>query len=108
MHNYHVEAKFDQFCQFFHNGTTLKNEKKHQSFGMKFEDRIFIHNNCLALSFRKALSSESDKVAELPEEACAEVLDKEFIHIFALSAQDLAARKVGAELNVEKLECDMH
>ena len=88
------------FFQFIHGGATLKNKQKFQAFGMNFLDRIFRHNNVLALSFRKSLSSKSDKVDALAEEAYAEVLDKEFIGIFTLSAQDLAVNKVLAESNV--------
>ena len=75
---------------------------------MKISDRRFCHNNILALPFRKALSRKYDKVTELAEETCAEVLDKEFFDSFALSVQDLSSSKVLAGLNVEKLECDMH
>ena len=35
------------------------------------------------------------------------MLDKGFIDVFALSVQDLAAKKVSPELNVEKVECGM-
>ena len=47
-------------------------------------------------------------MAELAEDACAKVLDKEFIDIFTLLAQDLIVSKVVSELNVEKVECHMY
>ena len=65
----------------------------YRSFEMKFVDRIFRYNNVLELSFWKVLSRKSDKMAELAEDACAKVLDKEFIDIFTLLAQDLAVLK---------------
>ena len=52
---------------------------------MQFADRIFCDNNILALSFRKVLSSKYDNGAELSEDLCAGVLDKDFVDIFALS-----------------------
>ena len=45
---------------------------------------------------------------ELAKESCTKFLDKEFVDIFALSVQDLAVSKVSVELNIEKVECDMH
>ena len=36
------------------------------------------------------------------------MLDNNSIDIFALSVQYLSASKVSVELNVEKVECDMH
>ena len=75
---------------------------------MKCSDRKFLHNNVLSLPFRKVLSIKSDKIDELSEESYVEVLDKEFIVIFALSGQDLEVIKVVAELNIEKKECQTH
>lgn len=42
------------------------------------------------------------------EDVRAEVLDKKFVDVFSLSAQDLSASEVLAELNIEKVECDMN
>ena len=95
VYNHHVEAIFNQICQFFHDGFTLV-------FGMQFSDRMFRHNNVLALSFSKALSSKYDKFSKLAEDTCAEVLDKDFFDIFASLVKDLATSKVVPELNVKK------
>ena len=91
-----------------YDGCALVSKEKYQYFRIQFEYRRFRHNNDLALSFRKVLSSKSDKVTELAEGACTEVLDKEFVDVFALSVQDLAASKFAAELNVENVECNVH
>ena len=69
---------------------------------------MFRHNNSASLSFRKVLSSKTNKVSELAQDACTEVLDKNFVNIFASSVRDLAASKVAVELIVEKVECDVH
>ena len=81
----------------------FKEQTEASTFGIQFTDRRFRHNNLLALSFSKKLSSKSNKVDELAKESCTEVLDKECVDIFTLSVQDLAAIKVVAELNVERV-----
>ena len=43
-------------------------------------------------------------LSELAQDAGTEVLNKNFVDIFASSAQDLAGPKVLVELNVEKAE----
>ena len=58
--------------------------------------------------FRKVLSIKSDKISELAEDTCTEVLDKDFVDIFALLVKDLASSKLEAELHVEKVECNLH
>ena len=88
--NHHVEASFNEFCKFAHDGCALERKDKHQDFRTHFADRRFRHNNAIALSFRKSLSSKADKVSELAQDACTEVLDKNFVDIFASSVQDLA------------------
>ena len=75
---------------------------------MQFEDATFRHNNSIALYFRNQLTYETDKVAELAEEACSECFDEEFNEIVSSSVQDLDASEVAKELNVEKVEFDMH
>ena len=101
--DHHAEVKFNQFCQFFHDGDTLNSEEMHQDFGIQFKDRMFSHNNYLELTLRKVPSSESDEVSELAEDARVEALDKAFIGVFVLSVRDLAASKIASELNVEKV-----
>ena len=54
------------------------------------------------------MSRKTDKVAELAEESCTEVIDKEFSKTLTFSAQDLVARKVAQELNVECVTCDAY
>ena len=44
------------------------NKEKFQAFVMQFADTKFRHNNVIASSFRKPLSYEAGKVAELEEE----------------------------------------
>ena len=53
------------------------------------------------MSFRKSLSRKADKVSELVQDARTQVLDKNFVDVFASSVKDLAASKVALELNVE-------
>ena len=51
---------------------------------MQFVDAKFRHNNVIALSFRKPLYHETEKAAELVEEACNEHFDLEFNFSFRL------------------------
>ena len=53
---------------------------------MQFIDAKFIHNNMIALSFRKPLSHKSEKVAVLEEEACNDQFDLDFTDAFSSSA----------------------
>ena len=99
---------FNHFFQFFYDGFTLVNKEKYQAFVMKSSDQRSPHNNVLALSFNKVLSSESDKFSKLAEYVCTEVLDNEFFYVFASSLQDLVASKVEDKLNIEKVDCEMH
>ena len=96
------------FCQFTQDGATLVYKDEHQAFGMHFVDNNFRHNDVITLSFRKHLSYEADKAAELAEEGHNEHFELDFTHMFSSSAQDLAASAVSKELNTEKLECGMH
>ena len=73
------------FLQLIDDGAKLKNEPKHQAFGIQFAQRIFRYDNVIASSFRKVLSSKSDKVAELAKEARTEAIDDEFSEIFVSS-----------------------
>ena len=63
------------FCQFVHDGSTLFNKDKYQAFGMKFTDTQFRHNDAIILSFRKPLTRKTDKVAQLEEEVCNDILN---------------------------------
>ena len=52
-----------------HDGATFLNKDKYQAFGMQFKDAKIRHNNEIVSSFRKKLSHEAAKVAELEKEA---------------------------------------
>ena len=58
--------------------------------------------------YRKVVSRKSDKVSELVQDECNEVLDKNFANVFASQVQHLVVRKVSVELNGDKVEFDMH
>ena len=107
-YDHHVEASFNESCQFINIGCALKNKSKYQDFGMQFVDRKFYYNNVVTLSFRKVKSKKTNKISELVQDACADVLTKNFIDIFASSVQDFEASKVVVELNVEKVECNVY
>ena len=64
---------------------------------MQLTDKHFKHNNAIALSFRKPISHESDKVAELAEEICDETFDLKFQDALSSSVQDLATSTVAKE-----------
>ena len=91
-----------------HDDAALLNKNKYQAFVIQFSDNKFRHDNAIALSFRKMVSHESDKVAELVEEVCHECFELDFQRVFSSSAQDIAASAVSKELNVEKIECGMY
>ena len=42
---HYEEDNENRFSQFVHDGVTLLNKDKHQSFGMQFADNKFRHNN---------------------------------------------------------------
>ena len=96
-----MEVSFNEVCQFINDGCTLKNKHKCQAFGMQLTDRAHRHNNAVSLLFRKVLSREADKVSESSQDLCTEVLDKNFVDIFASSVQCLSTSKVS-------VECDMN
>ena len=95
------------FCQFIHDGAVSSNKHEHKAFGMQFSCRRFTCNNVVTLSFRKSLSSKSNVVSALVEEACDEVIDKVLNEMFSQSVQDLVARKVSNELSADCVPCDM-
>ena len=98
----------DRFCQFAHDRATLKNKDKHQVMGMQFSDKDCKHDGAIALVFRKPISHKANKVAELAQKACNETFGLEFYDMFSSSVQDLAASTVAKELQVDKVECEMH
>ena len=75
---------------------------------MKFADEHFKHDDVMHLSFRKHISHKTDKVDKLAEEMWDEVFGLKFQDTLASSAQDLASSVVAKELEVDKVECDMH
>ena len=91
-----------------HDGTTLKNKDEHQSMGVQFADKECEHDDVIALSFRKLESHTSDEIAELGQEVINETFGVEFTDLFSYSVQDLAASAVAKELQVDKVEYDVH
>ena len=75
---------------------------------MQFTDEQFKHDNAIASSFRKNISHKVDKVSELAEEICDGMFGLKFQDMFTSSVQDLAASAVAKELEVDRVECDMH
>ena len=75
---------------------------------MKFVDNKFSHNDSIELSFRMPFSLKDYKAAELVEELCDYCFGLNFTNTFSSSAQDLTASDLSKELNVDKVECDMH
>ena len=62
----------------------------------------------IALSFKKPISYKADNVAELAEEIYDEMFDLKFQDTFSSSVQDLGASTVAKELEVGKVEHEMH
>ena len=104
---HYEEGHQNRFCQFAHDGATLKNKDECQAMDMQFSDKYFKHNNAIALVFRKPITHKADKVAELAEKACCEMFDLIFQETFSSLVQDLASSAVPKELEVDKIECDM-
>ena len=75
---------------------------------MQFTDKQFKHDNSIALSFRNPISHEACEVAELAEDVCDETFGLKFQDTLAFLVQDLAASSVSKELEVNKVECDVH
>ena len=53
---HYKEGKQNSFFQFMHDGAISLNKEKFQAYGMKFTYNKFLHNNAIALSFRKPVS----------------------------------------------------
>ena len=70
-----VETNVSTCFQVINDGAVLLKKHKHQAFVMQFEDRR-LRCNVVALT-RKKLSSKSDVIAILSEEAFAKVIDEE-------------------------------
>ena len=105
---HYEEGYRNKFCQFVHDGATLKNEDKHQAMGMTFSDKDFKQNNVIALAFRKPVAHEAENVAMLAKEAIQDFFGCEFLDGFSSAMQDLAASSVANELHVDKVKCDTH
>lgn len=50
------------FCQFLHDGCTLKNKIKCQSFGIQFAQRKLRCNHVIVLRFKKVANSRANSV----------------------------------------------
>ena len=62
------EGHRNQFCQFAHDGATLKNRDEHQAMGIQFSDEDGEHDDVITLAFRKPISHKADNVAMLAKE----------------------------------------
>ena len=82
---YYEEGHQNRFCQFTHDEATFKNKDKHQAIGMQFAEKDFKHINATTLSFRKPITHEADKVAELAQKVCYEMFGFEFQDVFSSS-----------------------
>ena len=76
------DANENCFFQFAHDGATLLNKDEHQACGMHFVETKFRHNDAITSLFRKPSLHETDKVAELAEEACNECFELEITLLF--------------------------
>ena len=76
--------------------------------GIQFADKDFKRSDAIVLSFRKPITHEADKVAELAEKSCCETFDLKFQEMFSFSVEDMAVSTVAKELEGDKVECDMH
>ena len=65
-----------------HNGATFLNKHKHQVCGMQFVDNKIRHNDAILLPFRKPVSREYDKVAQLAKEVLQKNFKLEFQDVF--------------------------
>ena len=68
-----------------YDGPALLNKVKCQAYRMLFTDKTFRYNDAIALSFRKHVSHESDKIAQLVEEVCQEYFELNFQDVFLSS-----------------------
>ena len=102
------EGYHNRFCQFVHDGATLKNKDKCQAMGVQFAGKHCEHNNVIALLFRKLDTHASGKVSELAQKACNEIFGLVFHYMFSCSVQDLSVSAVAKELKIDKVECDVH
>ena len=80
--DHHEEGHRNNFCQFIHDGTTLKNKDKHQAMGMQFADEDGKYDNDIALAFRKPVSHKADNVATLAKDIILVFFGCEFIDLF--------------------------
>ena len=59
------DIKGNAFCQIIHDGVTLGNKSKYQTFGIQFTDRKFHCNHVVALGFQKVRNTTTDTVSNL-------------------------------------------
>ena len=86
----------------------MKNKDECQAMGVKVADKDYERDNAVALALRKLGTHASDKVAELAQQVCNEIFGVEFHDTFSCSVQDLAASGIAKELQVDKVEDEVH
>ena len=102
--DHYEEVHHNQFCQFMHDGATLKNKEKHHAMGMQFADKDGKHNNVIALGFRKPnVDHKAGNVANLAKELMLDFFGCEFIDLISSSVQDLVASSDTNNFHVDEL-----
>ena len=97
------------FAQCIHDGVTLGNHKKYQSFGLQFIDPGWLSNIVVCLGFVRCRDSTNDGVKNLLESCCLKNTGKRLQSICALMVSDQAAVGVSSATRMDEREsCDMH
>ena len=103
------EIRGSLFAQGIHDGVTLGNHKKYQSFGIQFIDPGFQNNNVMCLGFVCSRDGKNQGVNYLLEYFCVTNTGYSLQSICLLMVSDAAAVGVSLAAGMEERDtCDMH
>ena len=97
------------FAQSIHDGVTLGNHKKYQSFGLQFVDPKWLCNIVVCLGFVRSTDGTNEGVKNLLEDCCLRSTGQSLRSLCSLMVSDQAAFGVSSAAGMDEREsCDMH
>ena len=95
-------------AKFIHDGATLANKEKYQTGGVQIIEPIWRKTFCLCIGVINTSSGKDKDVAELFEGLIKKTTGYSMKSICNSSVQDVAARGVGTQLDLEGSDCSIH
>lgn len=103
------ESHGSAFAQSIHDGVTLGNHKKYQSFGLQFIDPGWLANIVVCIGFVRSKDGTNEGVKDLLVNCCLKTTGCTLGSICSLMVSDGAAVGVSTAAGIEEREsCDMH